>query len=144
MIEHIWTVLCESAAVDNESGNVSTFNAIATIAIEGDPEKIKRLPLRFDIISFWMRSSLDISTKGKLRLTFSIPNDERKQQIEMPIDLKETTFHYTRIHSNGIVVKGSGIYKFFVEKQEEGQDDWTLVATIPFLLQFTSPANPQK
>jgi hypothetical protein len=144
LIEHIWSVLCESGAVDIESGHVSMFNSLEGLKISGEPDRVRRIPLQFEVFSLWARSAPDTGAKGNMRIVFCLPDGEQKAQIGLPIDLTEGFFQHTRIHANGLNVKGAGIYKFIIELQEEGTEDWKSVATIPLLVVFEPPTPPQK
>jgi hypothetical protein len=144
LIEHVWSILCESGAIDYENGHVSLFNVIEILKIFGDSEQINRFPFRFEIFSLWTRFDPNASTKGKMRIVYCKPGGESKPLLELAIDLIDNLFHRTRVHAQGLELNGAGIYKFIVELQEEGMEDWKVVATIPLHVQFESPTNQKK
>ncbi len=133
MIQHVWSVLCQSASVDKESRSLSLFNVIESITIFAEiSSQPIRLPIHFAIVSLWRKSmDNDAVDKGKTQISFCAPDGTRVKKLELELDLSDSLFHRQIINSGGIVLSGPGLYKFLVEKFEEA-DGWKLAAELPF------------
>jgi len=144
VIEHVWSVICQNAAVDNETGNVSLFNILETITILGEASEDGRLPINYEVFSEWVREDENQPAKGTMRLFFSSPGNEGKQQVELPVDLSEHLFARTRIKLNVLKINGSGRYKFIIKLKMDGSDQWELKATLPLIVMFSPDSEVNK
>lgn len=144
MIEHVWSVICQNAAVDNETGNVSLFNILETITIIGEAKENGRIPINYEVFSEWVRADEKQPAKGTMRLFFSSPENEYKQQVELPVDLSEHLFARTRIKLNTLKINGSGRYKFIIKMKMDDSDQWELQATLPLIVIFSPDSDVNK
>jgi hypothetical protein len=139
MIEPIFSVLCREAVIDSESNMISIHNILEQLVVYSNIQENIKLPIQFEIISDWTRSDLDLPEKGKVRAFFCRADNDCKQIVEMDIDLSNVIFYRTRIKSLGLELKGAGKYKFIIELQNSNSNEWTKVATLPFLVSFENP-----
>lgn len=144
MIEHVWSVLCQNTVVDNETGSVSLLNVLETITIFGEPKGELKLPVNYEVFSEWVRADEKQPVKGTMRLFFCNPENDCKQQLELPVDLSEHLFARTRIKLNGLTINTSGRYKFLIELKIDGSNQWDLKATLPLMVMFApDPGNQE-
>jgi len=136
MIEHIWSVLCNSASVDIESGSISLFNVLEQITVLAKEDEIITLPIHFELATLCARENENIPMQGKLRFNFCDPKNICIKMAEMEVDLKQGLYFRGRMHFEGLQLNGSGKYKFEVRLQQENSDTWEQVATLPLLVTF--------
>ena len=134
MIKHTWSVLCESASIDNESNKVSIFNVLDGLTVLGDPEQVNGIPVTFEMISSWERSKEE-PCEGSMRVYQLKPSGEKTSYLEFGIDLSKSHFHRTRIKFNGLPLAGPGRYVICVE-YKEGDGKWQKAAELPLLVKF--------
>jgi len=134
MIEHIWSVVCGSTSIDKETNTISIFNVMEQITVFTNETKPFRLPAPFEIVSLWSRKNESTPCQGKMRLYYCDTDQNYEKQQELLIDLNEGIFYRTRVRFHGIELKGQGLYKFFVDLQQSGNEAWNRVATIPVLV----------
>ena len=74
MIDHIWTVICSRAVIDQRSRNVSIQSVVEQLNINAVPEPDFVLNIKLEAVSFWVRTDPDISVRGYTRLFFITPS----------------------------------------------------------------------
>ena len=136
MIDHVWTVLCSRAVVDQETNNVSIQNAIEQINIVGEPKPDAVIPKRFEVVTLFARSAPEVPCRGELRLTYRSPSDEILGTFERPINLLKHERLRARMRFEGLPAGEPGRYYFDVELRNEGEDEWHRVAAIPLMIVF--------
>ena len=99
MIEHIFSILCDSTSIDKYSNSLSIFKVIERIVIYSEPEKTIQLPMHFEIISQWMRSDVNNPCTGYARVSLHDPKGISKKNVEIEIDLSKSLFGNTLISS---------------------------------------------
>ena len=139
MIEHVWTVLCSRAVVDEYSKNASLQNTLEQIVIATEPLPETLIPFRHDVMSYWVRSDPDVPAKGKTRLSVVLPSGDVFGSNELEIDLVAHTTMRNRIHFEALPIAEAGRHHFVVELQIEGKEEWQQVAAIPLMLIFAPP-----
>lgn len=153
MPEHLWSILCYKACVDEATNSVSILDVYEKIIIQNvsDPaslEKTRRdgkeafFPIRMDLMSHWVRSDFEKPESGKLRLVLQPPTGKRLTLVdELLIDLDEHPRFRSRIQMPAMPYRGPGIYYFLVSlRQAKG---WKRVAKIPFEIALSEEAQEQ-
>jgi hypothetical protein len=136
MINHVWSILCRSSSIDQENNSVSIFNTLDYVLIHGEHDHQFNLPMDFEILSMWVRSSLEVPAKGRVQILFKSPTGEEIMNHKMAIDCSATPFFRSRMKYPGLPVKMEGCYSFQLEYSEIDKEDWTQVATLPLFIQF--------
>lgn len=132
MINHLWTVVCQHVVIDSQSNNVSLQNVLEQIAVAEEPVPNGLLPVKFEIISLWIRSDLDTPTSGHSRIVFAFPSGKRATVgPEMTIDLSNHSRARTVLRVQGFPIQELGQHIFLVELQDEAETEWHEVAAIP-------------
>ena len=131
MIDHVWTVVCSSAAIDMDSKNVSIQNVLEQINIPVEPAPDLVINIPYQIVSFWVRSDIEMPARGRSRIALVEPGGSINPIAEMPIELTEVERARQRVYCQGFRAPAPGRYIFRVELLESGQDEWRLVASIP-------------
>ncbi|MFC2052873.1 hypothetical protein ACFLV7_01045 [Chloroflexota bacterium] len=137
MIEHVWTVICSKAVIDRTTNNVSLQTVLEQLEIKGEPKPDGLVPMQFDVMSLWSRSDDNKPCEGFVRLTYVSPSGKALINIEGKINLLNTERFRSNIHSQGIPIGEGGRYKFKVDLQQEGEKEWSQVASIPFTVIFS-------
>ncbi|HAT68128.1 MAG: hypothetical protein A2481_00560 [Candidatus Yonathbacteria bacterium RIFOXYC2_FULL_47_9] len=132
-IEHLWSVLCETALIDNETNNISLLNIVEQLSISSVPQvapvskegttEISTIPIKFEIVSFFQRRGVNTSNlEVDATLTFLDPKNkiikDGQFKILFPKGMKRLRF---RTKMNGLPVTTPGEYRFLL-KIKEGKD----------------------
>ena len=144
MIQHIWSVVCQSASIDAETNRISLFNVLENLTISPEIDEPITLPINFEIFSLWTRAEVEQPSKGRMHVYYRNPLGENSNPVELEIDLSHANIFRSRVRSQGIEIKTSGRYIFLVEIQDEGEERWRAVAEIPVLVKFQRPDTPKK
>lgn len=135
MIQHIWTVLCTKSSIDRETNNISLFEVIEELQVEGLGREPGAVPCSFELVSLWSRSEPDTPSQGEARITFQSPGGRTSISQMQAVDLQ----HYRRLRSKvkilGIPVEEPGRYTFVVECRQQDQEQWIQVARMPLEVQ---------
>jgi len=134
MAKHIWTVLCRRAVLDKFTNTASMFDTLeevtATLA-EPLPDKWTLLPLEAVLVSFVVRTNVNVPERPRLKVEVVGPNgDVYEPSISGEFDLTEYPRARTFIKLGSLPVLAFGTHKYMVYL-EEGPDKWTEVAEIP-------------
>lgn len=136
MINHIWSVLCQSTILDQDTKLISIINVLEEITLPETPAPDKVLPVVVTLATLWTRSDIKTPGKGFARYNFTSPGDKVLQSLEQVIDLTK----YERLRSRGqfagLKLPESGLYSFCVEFRENEQGEWSRVASIPLKVVF--------
>jgi hypothetical protein len=136
MIDHVWSVLCETALIDQDSKLISLINILEQITIPEEPGPDKALPIVVNLVSTWVRSDLSVPGKGQSRINFVSPSGNTLQSLLNDVDLT----NYERLRAKGqfrgLKLPEEGQYHFNVEFREDDQHDWSKVASVPFKVNF--------
>lgn len=136
MIQHIWTVICSNSVIDQDSNNISLQSVIEQLNIAGTPPAsgvVPAVPISLEVVTLWARADFDVPGRGRARVTFLFPSGipSAPLQFEYGIDLSSFKRNRTRWHINGLPIRESGRHIFRVEFQNEGENVWREVATVP-------------
>lgn len=142
MIQHIWSVLCESAAFDSLTNNVSMFNALENITALFEPTPENPVFLQGEIVSLWRRTQEDQGPIGHARIYCTAPNGTKSSAIEMEIDLTKSWFHRTRLTIPRLQIVMKGLYTFKVECKLQHESDWHLEAELPLFVDVHASPQP--
>lgn len=142
MIEHYWTVFCSKSVIDKDANTISLFDALEQITVYGAPPpggKTGGIPMENSIVSFWGRTEEGRPAKGTVRyfIEYHGDGDDRTTDPhEITIDLSEYTRSRTRALMNVLPLMGAGKHWVRVFLKQENQDDWDLVASVPYHVEF--------
>ncbi len=132
MIGHAWSILCSSSSIDSDSNNISLFNVLERINIEG-PKDDERgiLPIEMEFISLWMQG--DKPGRGFARVLIQGPSGEIPPTNELLVDLSGDTIarFRTRHKFLGLPFVGFGTYWFHAELKLDGEEKWQTFARVP-------------
>lgn len=145
MAEHIWTVFCDKAIVDQISGNVSLIEVIESVAItpesvvlDGTAQHPSIGGVRKTVlISLWTRSNPDVPEKVPGRWSIRVPGGKRLEVTSGDIDLTNSMRVRTMTHVEGLPFAGPGRYIWVLDVEKEttsGRKRWVNVAKVPFEL----------
>jgi hypothetical protein len=136
MINHIWSVLCESSILDQDTKLISMINVLEELTIPDEPAPDKGLQIVVSLVTLWVRSEINTPSQGFARYNFTSPSGNVLQSLEQPIDLTR----YERLRSRGqfagLKLPESGQYLFNIEFRENEQEEWQKVAAIPLKVNF--------
>ena len=74
MIDHVWTVLCSQAIIDGESNTMSIQNVLEQITIHDEAGEPVSVPVRYDVVSLWVRTDPETPAQGQMRIKFRAPS----------------------------------------------------------------------
>lgn len=147
MIDHIWTVLCTKSAIDRDSNNISLFEVLEQITAKGPAmgaEELAMIPVNCELVTIWSRSRDNRPCRGRGHLIFLSPTDAVMKEVEYDVDLTVHVRVRHRIGINGLAVREWGRHHFRVEVQDEGEQQWRTVSSVPLhiLLEGERPEGP--
>jgi len=136
MIDHVWTLICTRAIIDRDTNNLSAFNIIEQIQIRGEPTPDGVVPIGLEVVSLWMRSDFNVPCRGRWRLSFLSPSGIQIKTVDGELDLSKYERVRARRFFMGLPMSEPGRYRFVLELQNEGKEDWQQVASIPLKVVF--------
>ena len=127
MLNHVWSVICQSSSIDKQNNSISLFNCIESINIEKNKTSI--LPISFNIVNYWIIDN----PKKKNNLVFRIEIVDPEEKIIFKKDQEiNTEIGWQRVRSvakfSGLKINGPGRYFFRISQKEI---DFKVVATLP-------------
>lgn len=135
MIQHVWSVLCSKASIDRETNNISLFEVIEQIQIQGLADEPGVLPCSLELVSLWSRTEPDKPSRGEARIFLRTPRTTNLMPQTQAVDLQQYRRLRSRLVIPSIPIEGPGIYTFVVECREQGREQWVQVASIPLEVQ---------
>ena len=142
MPQHIWSVLCYKASIDQVDNLVSLLDIPEKLAAQEEPKRIKEqlqeakaqkkpgaIPVKLQLLTWWVRSDHDKPEKAKARLRLVPPSGPKPLPQEFSVDLEEHSSFRLRIMLQALPFPGFGRYWFFVELQSGNK--WRRMAKIP-------------
>jgi len=139
MIQHVWSVVCQSASFDAQTNSVSLFNTLENLLVLGTPSKERPFVLSCEIVSLWAREKLDVPCTGQMQVALKLPENDTPHTVSLEIDLSKTPFHRTRITIGAIPMTSTGRFEFLVEYRISEKENWTTAAKLPFIVISQSP-----
>lgn len=141
MIQHVWSVLCQSSSIDQLENTVSLFNVLEEITVTGPqaPDEGTLLPINMNIVSLWTKDNKDEKARGKMRACLTGPGNRQYESIELDIDLSQSVFYRGRIFAQVLKWNGVGKYTFLIEFKENDGDDWRMVTALPVWMNINIP-----
>jgi hypothetical protein len=141
MIEHVWTIICSNAIIDQDTNNISIFNILEQIAIPEEAANTNQaIGLNIELLSLWVRADLSKPATGMSRVSLLAPHGEQMQSDESELDLSQFERLRARSLYQGLPFLGEGAYRFVVEYKSDGGTDWQKVASIPLKVTLLHPA----
>jgi hypothetical protein len=134
MIQHVWSVVCQSASFDAQTNSVSLFNTLENLLVFGIPSKEKPFVLSCEIVSLWAREKQDVPCSGQMQVIVNVPGADSPHTISLDIDLTKTPFHRTRITIAALPMTATGRFEFLVEYRLTGKEIWETAARLPFIV----------
>lgn len=138
MIQHVWSVICQSASIDVQTNSVSLFNTLENIVVLGELSKERPFILSCEIMSLWVREHEDEPVSGQLQAYLVSPEGKDPQSIVLDIDLTRTPFHRTRLTIGALPILSTGRFEFCIDYRLAGEEEWRPAARLPFLLSTQS------
>lgn len=149
-IKNLWTLVCKSSSIDNETNNVTLFNVIEEIGFLINPvtgnalnfaEK-KTIPLDIELISLWKRGSSSGNLTADVKIELLDPKNVVMQEIPYKIEFKPQHERMrTRIRISSINVTSQGEYNFSILLKEQGGKSFVEVARAPIVIKISIPSN---
>lgn len=140
MIDHVWSVLCSHAVIDRDTNNVSIHNVLEQLNIAGEPTPDVAIPVVFEIVTLWARTTPATAAQGMARVTMIDPQGNSTTISALKINLSETERTRHRVIGRGLPASQPGRYRFRVDMQLEGEIEWHRVAVVPLTVVFTPAA----
>jgi hypothetical protein len=145
--EHIWSVLCESSAVDKYTNQVSLFSVIEGLNFvyngeEPSAEGDVSIGVHMRLVSYWTRTRRDKPERAELRMSLELPSSKViPGQVPVAIDLDMGPRARTISQIGSLRYGGSGEYAMLVDYRSLPGTRWKRVARLPFELTARSAAS---
>jgi hypothetical protein len=145
MPNHVFSVACQSAAVDQFTNTVSLQNVIERLdATTSEPvpisEPLQAIPFQFVIVSLWFNDS---DTEGAVRQRVRVKAPDGKitsPGMETTLTVGPRASQRVLGRVLGILFRGNGVY--WIEVDAHAKDRWETVARLPIAVEVkvTPPA----
>ncbi|MCI0709178.1 MAG: hypothetical protein L0154_03360 [Chloroflexi bacterium] len=137
-MELAWSILCGSAAIDKDSGNVSLHNIVGQISFfapdDIDDNEVKGISVNFTLFSQLWRTNIEEEETGYISADIELPTGEL-QDVSIPDMKVDLTGEHKRFNARfnfqGFPFVGSGIYRFVVKVRSQPDEEWSEVARVP-------------
>lgn len=145
-IRHIWSILCQSSAIDRDSNSLSLFHLVEEITItkekgttaeKAEAQKNFRLPVQLELVSLWDREDAEersvdakmqlLDPQGKVLINQTYPLNFEKGKRRLRF----------RAKMGGLIVSISGEYLFVVSIREGGAKEYRDMAEVPLTVKIT-------
>jgi hypothetical protein len=137
MIRHVWTVVCARSSIDSESNNISLFDVLEQLTLQGPlPEGRGQLAIPHEIVSLWTRERLDEGATGESRIKMVAPSGWTTEGRTIQLDLTRFNRLRTRGRPAALPVEGSGLYWIVTEFRPGPGTEWQEVARAPLELRM--------
>ncbi|MDP9249041.1 MAG: hypothetical protein M3M85_00820 [bacterium] len=142
-IKHVWSIICESSIVDQQSNNISIHKVLEQLQVDltsNKPltEKEKtgirkaQIPFPFQVVSMWQSINPKKIPVADVEIELLDPIGESLQKTIFQLKFQKDKARMRTIISNStIALTDTGLYIFKVGLKEEKEDSFTLVAEIP-------------
>jgi len=134
MPNHVWSVLCQSTSVDQQTNNLSIFQVMEQVQIAGGVpelpagERFALISMPAVLVSLWERTE-DDPERASGRIKFrGVDGDELVVSPPFPLALESSRLRTTWT-LQGVPFAGAGRYQIDVELEDD--EGWTTVASIP-------------
>lgn len=131
MINHVWSVVCESASIDNKSNRVSLFNTIETLMTGEVPSAEKPLLFSCELVTLWYCDNEVEACKGTMRLLVLSPDGKQPGELIVPVEFSTSIFHRTRLFMKSIPIMQLGLSYFLIDFKLDDNEEWKFGAKIP-------------
>ena len=138
MPKQLWTILCTSISIDQETNVISLFGVIEQLQIGGGMSVDQQLvlPSQFNLVTLWTRSDADKAEKAVARYNLQLPNGEIKPGGEIQVELTSSIRNRSIVKINGLPIHGPGEYKFLIEIRADDSQEWIRAHELPLQVEF--------
>ena len=145
-MENIWAIVCSKVIIDQRTKMVTIIEAVDALDLGGElPPFDGKKPINIglasiNVITYWYRSDVEKpETKHKVRYLIVGPDEGELGHHEIEINLQDSVSQYSIVGVPSLPYVGIGLYNFYIEKMEQGENQWTRTARLPLLVR----ANPK-
>jgi hypothetical protein len=140
MIDHVWTVVCSRAVVDQFSNNVSLEGVLEQLTVPAVPTEGLVLPIELHLMTLWARSDFDVPSVGQYRFVLRAPSGAvARGPFDRPVNLSEHKRVRDRVTIRGMPLDEAGRYSFEIDLRAQDDEHWVRAATIPIEVVFQPP-----
>jgi hypothetical protein len=128
-VEHVWSVLCQTALESKRTNNVSLIETLERIVFRSDEADVEGFAIEFAFVTMWYRSDLHVPEEARARLHVVSPEEESLVQADYKVDLTERLRLRHTLYIRGMPYRVDGIYRFNVLLNVGKR--WKRVASVP-------------
>jgi hypothetical protein len=129
MAEHVWTVICRRAIVDEATKVPSLIDIVEGFEYVGaeNIDAMTAFPLELAVVTQWTRSDPDTAEMARHRLKILGPKTPKQPPAmpEVSVDLTTSRFHRTTFAMQGFPNYGEGDYS--VLNELFAREEWVVV-----------------
>jgi hypothetical protein len=132
MIRHCWTVVCSRSSMDSESHNVSMFEVLEQLTVQGPlPEGRGQVVMPHEVVSLWTREDLEKGGSAEARHGVIAPSGWSSQGKSLQIDLTRYNRLRSRARQGSFPLEGPGLYWITTEFRKATDEEWQEVSRVP-------------
>ncbi len=129
MPQLLFALCCHSTSIDSRTNNVSIFHIIEQLQFQSFPAVFPFL----EIVTHWRRETDQLQTFTQ-RIRLLNPQGGVIGEHEIPV-IMEQSRHRVFEQIQGLPFQQAGTYTFEVSIRREGQEQWTVEAQIPLIVE---------
>jgi len=139
-VEHLWSLLCVSTSIDNQSNNISLYNIVEEVSVKKakyiDSKEIL-LPVNLNFVSLWKKLDDSVQENFEQKIILESPSGEELGGSTHSFSFKENLKRMRVIVKiDGLKLVGGGEYLFKIGLRGEGEKDFKEFAIVPLGIKF--------
>jgi hypothetical protein len=142
-MKHIWTILCQSSAVDIKTNLLSLFDCVEEITLGIDKAKAPKdknliIPVKFQLVSFWIVEDQNKENVLEVKNQILDPDGTLLSESEQKFDIKQGIKRFrTRIMINNFTISKEGVYIIKILQRKEEKKGLRAVTEVPIDVKIT-------
>jgi hypothetical protein len=137
-IEHIWSQLCQSSSVDQDTNSVSLFHLIEEIAVgraaDAPPPGAEGvvIPISCELVTLWHKRAEGQHVIADVEVALFDPAAVRLQNVIYKLDIApQHSRSRFRLKMNGLKITTAGTYSFVVSIRGPNETQFREATRVP-------------
>lgn len=148
-VDHIWTVITASSAIDRDTNSLSFFNVIEEITIDKRRAEVADafsaetsemvIPMQFELLTLWKKVADSEHIIADVEVDIRDPNGTSLQKMVYKLEIAPPHRRLRfRMKMSGFKVTTAGDYLFVLRVREPNTTTFREVTTIPVEVKINS------
>ncbi len=137
-VDHIWSVIAASSAIDRDTNSLSLFNVVEEVTIERNqndapfPAEGIVVPIQFELLTLWRKKVPDAHIVADVEVEERDPSGASLQKMIYKLEIAPPHGRLRfRMKMNGFKVTTAGDYAFVLRIREPNTTTFRDAAVVP-------------